>query len=85
MSNIKVFGGSSHPELVKLICEKLNLPVGKAKCTKFANGETNGKFFSATVHFVTIITNLVEIQESVRGEDVFIVQVLTPEFNCLNF
>ena len=40
-----MFGGSSHPELVKLICEKLNLPVGKAKCTKFANGETNGKFF----------------------------------------
>jgi ribose-phosphate pyrophosphokinase len=58
MSNVKVFGGSSHPELVKAICDRLGLPVGKAKCTKFANGETN-----------------VEIQESVRGEDVFIIQV----------
>ena len=58
MSNIKVFGGSSHPELVQEICRRLQIPVGKAKCTKFANGETN-----------------VEIQESVRGEDVFIVQV----------
>ena len=58
MSNIKVFGGSSHPELVKQICERLGIPVGRAKCTKFANGETN-----------------VEIQESVRGEDVFIIQV----------
>ena len=58
MSNIKVFGGSSHPELVQEICRRLQIPVSKAKCTKFANGETN-----------------VEIQESVRGEDVFIVQV----------
>jgi len=58
MSNIKVFGGSSHPELTKKICDRLGLNVGKAKCTKFANGETN-----------------VEIQESVRGEDVFIIQV----------
>ena len=59
MSNIKVFGGSSHPELVSQICDRLGIPVGNAKCTKFMNGETN-----------------VEIQESVRGEDVFIVQVL---------
>jgi ribose-phosphate pyrophosphokinase len=58
MSNIKVFGGSSHPELVQEICRRLQIPVSKAKCNKFANGETN-----------------VEIQESVRGEDVFIVQV----------
>ena len=58
MSNIKVFGGSSHPELVSQICDRLGIPVGNAKCTKFMNGETN-----------------VEIQESVRGEDVFIVQV----------
>ena len=58
MSNIKVFGGSSHPELTRAICERLNLPVGRANCTKFANGETK-----------------VEIQESVRGEDVFIIQV----------
>jgi ribose-phosphate pyrophosphokinase len=57
MSNIKVFGGSSHPELTRAICERLNLPVGRANCTKFANGETK-----------------VEIQESVRGEDVFIIQ-----------
>ena len=68
MSNIKVFGGSSHPELTRAICERLNLPVGRANCTKFANGETK-----------------VEIQESVRGEDVFIIQVKSGLFISAHF
>lgn len=57
MPNIKVFGGSSHQELAKLVAERLGLDLGKAKLKKFSNKETS-----------------VEIAESVRGEDVYIVQ-----------
>lgn len=64
MPNIKVFTGSSHPEIAKLITERLNLSLGKATAKKFANKETN-----------------VEIGESVRGEDVYIVQSGCGEIN----
>jgi len=50
-------GGSSHPGLVKQVCQHLGLPIGNVKLEKFANGETS-----------------VEINESVRGHDVFIIQ-----------
>lgn len=54
---IKVFSGSSNPELAKRIAERLSMPLSACKLDKFANGETK-----------------VEIGESVRGSDVFIVQ-----------
>lgn len=57
MTNIKIFGGSSHPELAKLVAERLGLELGKTKLKKFSNHETS-----------------VEIRESVRGEDVYIIQ-----------
>lgn len=57
MPNIKVFGGSSHPELAKLICERLGISLGRSTLKKFSNKETS-----------------VEVGESVRGEDVFIIQ-----------
>ncbi|XP_028401325.1 ribose-phosphate pyrophosphokinase 2-like [Dendronephthya gigantea] len=57
MPNIKVFGGSSHPELAKLICERLGISLGRCTLKKFSNKETS-----------------VEVGESVRGEDVFIIQ-----------
>ena len=63
MANIKVFGGSSHPGLVKQVCQHLGLPIGNVKLEKFANGETS-----------------VEINESVRGHDVFIIQVFFSNF-----
>jgi hypothetical protein len=40
MPNIKVFGGSSHPELTKLICARLGLEPGRVITKKFSNRET---------------------------------------------
>lgn len=57
MPNIKVFTGSSHPEIAKKIVSRLGLNLGRATTKTFSNKETN-----------------VEIGESVRGEDVYIVQ-----------
>lgn len=57
MPNIKVFTGSSHPEIAKKIVAHLGISLGKATTKNFSNHETS-----------------VEIVESVRGEDVYIVQ-----------
>jgi len=64
MPNIKVFSGSSNPDLSKRIVAKLGISSGKVVAKKFSNRET-----------------CVEIQESVRGEDVFIVQSGSGEVN----
>lgn len=40
MPNIKVFGGSSHPELTKLICARLGLEPSRVITKKFSNRET---------------------------------------------
>ncbi|XP_071391035.1 ribose-phosphate pyrophosphokinase 1-like isoform X1 [Centroberyx affinis] len=64
MSNIKVFGGSSHPDLSQKIAACLGTELGKVVTTKFSNGET-----------------CVEFGESVRGEDVYIVQSGCGEIN----
>ena len=40
MPNIKIFGGSSHPDLARLVAERLNLELGRAKLKKFSNRET---------------------------------------------
>src|SRR6476620_10012805 len=34
---LKVFAGSSHPELAREICEVLSLPLGQAHTTRFSN------------------------------------------------
>ncbi|KAI9342483.1 phosphoribosyl synthetase-associated domain-containing protein [Zopfochytrium polystomum] len=57
MRNIIVLSGSSHPKLVESICQRLGIPKGAVKLSKFSNRETN-----------------VEVGESVRGADVFILQ-----------
>lgn len=64
MPNIKVFTGSSHPDLAKKIVARLGLDLSRATTKKFSNKETN-----------------VEIGESVRGEDVYIVQSGCGEIN----
>ncbi|XP_071772706.1 ribose-phosphate pyrophosphokinase 1-like [Centroberyx gerrardi] len=64
MSNIKVFGGSSHPDLSQKIAACLGAELGTVVTTKFSNGET-----------------CVEFGESVRGEDVYIVQSGCGEIN----
>lgn len=40
MPNIKVFSGSSHPELVLLICDRLGIKPGSVVTKKFSNLET---------------------------------------------
>uniref|UniRef100_A0A3B4B7X3 Ribose-phosphate pyrophosphokinase 1 n=1 Tax=Periophthalmus magnuspinnatus TaxID=409849 RepID=A0A3B4B7X3_9GOBI len=57
MPNIKIFSGSSHPDLSQKIADRLGLELAKVVTKKFSNQET-----------------CVEIGESVRGEDVYIVQ-----------
>uniref|UniRef100_A0A668AJ10 ribose-phosphate diphosphokinase n=1 Tax=Myripristis murdjan TaxID=586833 RepID=A0A668AJ10_9TELE len=64
MANIKVFSGSSHPELSRRIAAGLGTQLGTVVTTKFNNGETR-----------------VEFGESVRGEDVYIVQSGCGEIN----
>ncbi|XP_005109762.1 ribose-phosphate pyrophosphokinase 1 [Aplysia californica] len=64
MPNIKVFAGTSHPDLGQKICYRLGIEPGKVVTKKFSNGEC-----------------CVEIGESVRGEDVFIVQSGCKEVN----
>lgn len=64
MPNIKVFSGSSHPELAQKIVDRLGIELGRVVTKKFSNLET-----------------CVEIGESVRGEDVYIVQSGCGEVN----
>lgn len=64
MPNIKIFSGSSHPDLSQKIANCLSLEPAKVVTKKFSNHET-----------------CVEIGESVRGEDVYIVQSGCGEVN----
>jgi ribose-phosphate pyrophosphokinase len=64
MPNIKVFSGSSHPDLAQRIVDRLGIDLGRVVTKKFSNLETS-----------------VEIGESVRGEDVYIVQSGCGEIN----
>ncbi len=52
-----VFSGNAHPELSAEVAAYLSLPLGKAVCGQFSDGEV-----------------MVEIQENVRGRDVFVLQ-----------
>eukprot|EP00058_Branchiostoma_floridae_P002308 XP_002587796.1 hypothetical protein BRAFLDRAFT_115397 [Branchiostoma floridae] len=64
MPNIKLFTGSSHPDLAQKVADRLGIEMGKCTTKKFSNQET-----------------CVEIGESVRGEDVYIVQSGCGEIN----
>ncbi|XP_020290431.1 ribose-phosphate pyrophosphokinase 1 isoform X3 [Pseudomyrmex gracilis] len=64
MPNIKIFSGTSHPDLAQRIVDRLGIDIGKVVTKKFSNLET-----------------CVEIGESVRGEDVYIVQSGSGEVN----
>ncbi|GAV52206.1 hypothetical protein ZYGR_0AG01970 [Zygosaccharomyces rouxii] len=41
MGEIVIFGGDSHPELVKMICDNLAIHGSKVQMGKFSNGETS--------------------------------------------
>ena len=40
MPNIKVFSGSSHPDLTRRLCDRLGIEPGKVITKKFSNMET---------------------------------------------
>lgn len=54
---LQIFTGNAHPELAQEIVEFLGIELGKAKVSKFKDGEVR-----------------LEINESVRGNNVFIIQ-----------
>lgn len=41
MRQTQIFSGSSHPQLVNNICERLGLQPANAELRKFSNGETS--------------------------------------------
>jgi ribose-phosphate pyrophosphokinase len=55
--SISIFAGSAHPRLAAQIAEYLEIPVGRARVSRFSDGEI-----------------FAEIQENVRGVDVYVVQ-----------
>ncbi|KAF9453827.1 phosphoribosyl pyrophosphokinase [Macrolepiota fuliginosa MF-IS2] len=55
-SGIKIFTGTSHPELAEIIARRIGLPLSKAEVVRSGIGETQ-----------------VQIQESVREDDVYII------------
>lgn len=57
LGGIKIFTGNANRELVRKICNELNVPMGDCEVTHFSDGEIN-----------------VNIGETVRGCDVFIIQ-----------
>ncbi|MDY0235867.1 MAG: ribose-phosphate pyrophosphokinase [Gudongella sp.] len=57
LGKIKVFTGNANRDLVKKICQELNIEMGKCEVTQFSDGEIS-----------------VNISETVRGCDVFIIQ-----------
>lgn len=64
MSQLQIFSGNSNPHLAARIANLLDLPLGQARVSRFADGEVQ-----------------VEIQESVRGNHVFLVQSTCPPAN----
>lgn len=56
-NNIKILAANSHPELAKLICAKLKVPLANIEAIQFENNET-----------------AIKVGDSVRDEDVYIVQ-----------
>ena len=61
---LKIFSGSSHPELARRICDILDVEMGKQAVTRFSNENL-----------------MVQIQENVRGCDVFLLQTSAPPVN----
>lgn len=56
-SDIRVIGGTAHPELARDICKHLGLELCKSSTVRFSNENI-----------------LVQIEENVRGADVFVIQ-----------
>ncbi|RPD62917.1 phosphoribosyl pyrophosphokinase [Lentinus tigrinus ALCF2SS1-7] len=63
-NGIKIFTGTSHPELAEIITRRLGVPLGRAEVTKSGIGESH-----------------VRITESVREDDVYIINTGCGEIN----
>jgi len=61
LDRLRVFSGNANKKLAESICSYLNIEIGRAKVSKFSDGEIQ-----------------VEIEESVRGMDTFLVQPTCP-------
>jgi ribose-phosphate pyrophosphokinase len=61
---LKVFAGSSHPDLARKICRFLDMPLGESETVRFSNENL-----------------MVQINENVRGCDVFVIQTSAPPVN----
>jgi ribose-phosphate pyrophosphokinase len=63
--NLKIFFGSSHPELGEKICKYLKLPVGKIKISRFAGGEIYARVLENIrgQHCVIIQTSTQKVNE----------------------
>lgn len=64
MSELKIFSGNTNPEFAAGVAEAAGVSLGKAKFSRFADGEVQ-----------------VEIHESVRGCNVFVIQSTCPPVN----
>ena len=54
MPNIKIFSGSSHPDLGQKICDRLGISHANVMAKKFANGETNVEIGKISVLWIRI-------------------------------
>jgi ribose-phosphate pyrophosphokinase len=61
---ISLFTGNANPELALDIARELDVPLGKARVSRFSDGET-----------------FCEIQENVRGRDVYVIQPTSSPVN----
>jgi ribose-phosphate pyrophosphokinase len=64
LSYLKIFSGTSHPELAGSVCKQIGVTPGKIKIERFACGE-----------------KYVQIGESVRGCNCFVIQTATKNVN----
>lgn len=93
-SNIKLFSGTSHPELAQLIAQRLGLPLGKSSIDVLPSGELSYAACSFWVRcsrpvladFCYLDTPLFRIKfhESVREADVYIVSTASSELTGTN-
>jgi ribose-phosphate pyrophosphokinase len=62
--NVLIFSGESNKELAEEVAARLGHNLGKAKISRFADGECN-----------------IQIYESIRGKDIYIIQPTCPPVN----
>ena len=72
--NIVVLGGSAHPSLNAVICDKLGIPPGNVSHTPCHSKFKSYSHGQVLLSKFSVGETRVEIKESVRGKDVYIIQ-----------